>query len=210
MSKSDKFWDKAADKYSKKPIPDEATYRKKLAETQSLLSDGMRVLEFGCGTGTTAIHHAPYVQHIDAVDTSQRMIEIARRKAADAGVRNIAFTRGTLEEFAADAASMDVVLGLNVIHLLPDREAVLSEVARILKPGGFFVSTTGCLGGSYFRFIKLLEPLGKMFGFMPSVSVFTEAELASEISAAGFEIKSQWRHGIQDIEVFIVAQKADS
>lgn len=210
MSESDKFWDKVADKYSKKRVPDEAMYKKKLAETQSLLSDSMRVLEFGCGTGTTAIHHAPYVQHIDAIDSSQRMVEIARKKAADAGVGNITFTRGTLEKFGAAAASIDVVLGLNIIHLLPNREAVLSEVARILKPGGVFISTTGCLGGSYLRFIKFLEPVGKVFGFMPSVSIFTEAELANEISAAGFKIESQWHHGMQDIEVFIVARKVDS
>ena len=57
MSKSDKFWDKTADKYSKKAVPDEEKYQQKLAETQEFLSEDMHVLEFGCGTGTTAIHH---------------------------------------------------------------------------------------------------------------------------------------------------------
>ena len=210
MSETDKFWDKAADKYAKKSVPDEAMYNKKLAETQSYLSKSMRVLEFGCGTGTTAIHHAPYVQHIDAVDTSQRMVEIGREKASAAGVENVTFSRGTLAEFGAESASMDMVLGLNVIHLLPDRASVLAEVARILKPGGLFVSSTGCLGASYLRFIKIIEPLGKLFGFMPYIAMLTEAELASEISNLGFQIESQWNHGMQGIEVFIVARKIES
>lgn len=207
MSKSDKFWDKVAEKYAKKPVPDEAIYQRKLSETQSFFSPDMHILEFGCGTGTTAIHHSPHVQHIDAVDISENMLEIGREKAREAKIENITFNQGTLLEFKADAASLDAVLGLNVIHLLPDRQAVLAEVARILKPGGVFVSSTGCLGNSYLRLIKLIVPLGKFLRLMPDVFILTEDELASEIESAGFAIESQWHHGIQDIDVFIVARK---
>ena len=148
MSKSDKFWDKMAESYAKNPVSDETTYQQKLAETQSFFRPDMRILEFGCGTGTTAVHHAPHVQHIDAIDISEKMLDICRDKARDADIDNITFTRGTLAEFNAADASFDAVLGLNVIHLLPDREAVIAEVARILKPGGIFVSSTVCLGHS--------------------------------------------------------------
>ena len=54
MAKSEQFWDKTAERYAKSPVSDEATYQRKLAETQSYFTPGMRVLEFGCGTGTTA------------------------------------------------------------------------------------------------------------------------------------------------------------
>lgn len=74
MSESDKFWDKTAERYARSPLADEATYRKKLAETQIFFSPDMRIVEFGCGTGTTAVHHAPHVQHIDALDISEFMI----------------------------------------------------------------------------------------------------------------------------------------
>lgn len=208
MSKSDKFWDKTADRYAKSPISDEASYQKKLAETQSFLTPDMRVLEFGCGTGTTAIHHAPHVQHIDALDISENMLAIGRGRAKEAGIDNITFTRGTLAEFNAGKASFDAVLGLNVIHLLADRQAVIAEVARILKPGGIFVSSTACLGHSYLRFIKLVAPLGKILGLMPDVFVLTEAELAGEIKRAGFEIERQWHHGPSGVAVFMVARKA--
>lgn len=206
MSESDKFWDGVAERYAKNPVADEATYQKKLAETRSFLTPNMRVMEFGCGTGTTAVHHAPYVQHIDAIDISEKMLDIGREKARDAGIENITFTRGTLTEFAAADASFDAVLGLNVLHLIADREAVIAEVARILKPGGVFVSSTVCLGQSYLRFIKLLAPLGKMLGLMPDIYVLTEEELAGEVTRAGFEIERQWHHGKNGIAVFMIAR----
>ena len=207
MAESDKFWDKTAERYAKSPVPDEATYQKKLAETQSFFTPNMRVLEFGCGTGTTAIHHAPHVQHIDAIDISENMLEIGRGKAREADVKNITFTRGTLTEFNAETGGLDAVLGLNVIHLLPDRQAVFAEVVRILKPGGIFVSSTVCLGNSYLRFIKLAVPLGKLLGLMPDVFVLTEAELAVEFTNAGFVIERQWHHRKNGIAVFMVARK---
>ena len=70
MAESDKFWDKKAEGYAKSPVSDEETYQRKLSETQSFFTPDMQVLEFGCGTGTTAVHHAPHVLHIDAIDIS--------------------------------------------------------------------------------------------------------------------------------------------
>ena len=207
MAESEKFWNKTAERYAKSPVSNEATYQQKLAETQSFFTPNMRTLEFGCGTGTTAVHHAPHVQHIDAIDISENMLEIGRGKAREARVENITFTRGTLTEFNADTASLDAVLGLNVIHLLPDRQAVIAEVSRILKHGGNFVSSTVCLGHSYLRFIKLAVPLGKLLGLMPDVFVLTEAELANEVTNAGFVIERQWHHGKNGIAVFMVARK---
>ena len=207
MSASDKFWDSKAEGYAKSPISDEKNYQKKLNETQAVFSSDMRVLEFGCGTGTTAIYHAPHVLHIDAIDISQNMIEIGRKKARESNIDNVTFSRGTLTAFNADTASLDAVLGLNVIHLIRNRQSVLTEVARILKPGGVFVSSTGCLGSSYFRFIKLFVPLAKLLGLMPDVFVLSESELANEITYAGFAVESQWHHGIKDISVFIIARK---
>jgi len=207
VRKSDKFWDKAAEKYSKKPVPDEETYQKKLTETQEFLSKDMHVLEFGCGTGTTAIYHSPYVRKIDALDISQKMIGIARDKAEKAGVNNITFTLGTLNEFNGRPSHIDAVLGLNVIHLAPNRAEIIAEIARVLKPGGVFVSSTGCLGRSSFRFLKFLIPLLKPLGLIPDLFIICEDQLAAEIKSAGFSIERQWHHGPQNIDVFIIARK---
>lgn len=207
MTKSDKFWDKKAEGYARSPVADEGSYQRKLSETQQCFTPDMRILEFGCGTGTTAIHHAPFVQSIDAIDISEKMLEIGGNKAKAAGVDNIRFTRGTLAEFNASSESLDGVLGLNVIHLMAERKAVLEEVARILKPGGIFVSSTGCLGNSYLRFLKLIVPIGKLLGQMPDIFIIKESDWIREIESAGFSIETHWHHGMDNISVFVIARK---
>ena len=81
MDRSVKFWDKIAERYSKRPIADEVAYQKKLQVTREYFRPDMEVLELGCGTGSTAILHAPYVKHILAIDISSKMIDIAQAKA---------------------------------------------------------------------------------------------------------------------------------
>ncbi|MDH3620104.1 MAG: class I SAM-dependent methyltransferase [Gammaproteobacteria bacterium] len=197
-----------AETYAKSPVADGATYQRKLTETQSLLRPSMHVLEFGCGTGTTAIHHAPHVRQIHAIDISEKMLDIARRRSRDAGVDNIHFAHGTLPNPDVGSESFDAVLGLNVIHLMPNWRDVLTDVERILKPGGVFVSSTECLGHSFRRFAKLVTPLGSRLGVMPDIAVMTEAELGSAISSAGLEIERQWRHARHGTTVFTIATKS--
>ncbi len=205
MVTSKKFWDKTARKYSDSKISDVASYERKIAETQQLLNPEMMMFEFGCGTGSTAIRHAPYVKHIHATDLSDNMIQIAREKAADAGVSNITFTSSTLAEVSVKDASIDVVLGLNILHLIDDRKAAIAKVKRILKPGGLFISSTACMGGSPVRFIKLIAPLARWVGLMPEFYVFTRAELKEEIVSSGFDIENEWFHGKSVESSFIVA-----
>lgn len=207
MSKSEKFWDKAAEKYANSPVSDEQTYQKKLAETEEFLAPDMRLLEFGCGTGTTALHHAPKVQHVDALDISENMLTIARRKARERGIDNITFTHSTLAGFHAKTASVDAVLGLNVIHLIPDRHRIITEITRILKPAGIVVLSTVCLGDSCWRFFKPLIPLGKLSGLMPDLFIIKANELTSEIQEAGFTIERRWFHGKGNIVMFMIARK---
>lgn len=207
MSTSDKFWDGMASTYAKSPVADVATYKRKLEETQSFLRPTMNVLEFGCGTGTTAIHHAPHVRQIHAIDISEKMLDIARRNARQAGVDNITFAQGRLPDATVGSESYDAVLGLNVLHLVPNWRDVLIDVERILKPGGVFVSSTACHGHSLRRFARLITPLGSRLGIMPEIAVMTEAELGSEISRTGLLIERQWRHARQGITVFTIGRK---
>lgn len=207
MPNSDAFWDKMAPRYAKSAVGDEATYQRKLSETQEFLTPSMRVVEFGCGTGSTAIVHAPLVEHFTATDVSANMLEIARGKAEAAGIENMSFSLGTLQDLKAEAGSFDAVLGLNVLHLIEDRQAAISEAARILKPGGVFVTSTVCMSKSPLRFIKFLVPLGKLLRLLPDVFVLSEEGLASEVTAAGFQIERQWHHAKAGIAVFMVARK---
>ncbi len=112
MNNSVKFWDKTAESYSQQPIADEAAYQKKLQVTQEYFKPDMEVLEFGCGTGSTAIIHAHYVKHIRAIDFSSNMIKIAQGKAEAKNINNITFEQLTIEELTVVDETFDVVLGL--------------------------------------------------------------------------------------------------
>jgi len=206
MKYSAKFWDRVAQRYSKRPIANEADYQKKLQLTRDYLRPGMEVLELGCGTGSTAILHAPCVKHILAIDISSNMIEIARGKADAEKIENITFERSTIEELDVPDRSLDAVLALSVLHLLSDWQAVIARVHKMLKRSGIFVTSTSCIGDSM-KFFKIVAPIGKFFGLMPLVKVFTTKELEESISDAGFKIDCQWQPG-KNKAVFIVARKA--
>lgn len=205
MTRDSKFWNKRADKYSQRPVSDEATYRKKLEITREYFRPDMEVLEIGCGTGSTAIAHAPYVRHILATDFSSRMIEIARDRALAAGVDNVTFEARPADENDAPDATVDAVMAHNLLHLLDDRDRAIADVHRILKPGGVFVTSTACLGDMMFLF-RLIIPVGRFLHLFPMVKVFSVAELKESLESAGFEIDYE-RQPKKNAAVFIVCRK---
>ncbi len=208
MDRSIKFWDRIAERYSRKPVTDEAAYQQKLQVTRKYFWSDMEVLEFGCGTGSTAIAHAPYVKHIHAIDLSSKMIEIAQGKADAENVKNVTFEQSAIDELSVPDQSLDAVLGLSILHLLDNMEEVISSVHQMLKPGGIFVSSTACIGDTM-KFFEVIAPIGKFFGLMPSVKVFTTKELEDSLTVAGFKIDYQWQPG-KGKAVFIVAKKDES
>jgi ubiquinone/menaquinone biosynthesis C-methylase UbiE len=207
VDRSIKFWDRIAARYSRQPIADAAAYQKKLQVTRQYFRPDMEVLEFGCGTGSTAIAHAPHVKHIRAIDISSKMLEIARGKAAAKNIGNVTFEQSTIEEIRVAEQALDAVLGLSILHLLHDKEEVIAKVHRMLKPGGIFVTSTACIADTM-KWFKLIAPVGKFFGLMPSVQVFSTQQLQHSLADAGFEIDYQWQPG-KGKAVFIAAKKLD-
>jgi ubiquinone/menaquinone biosynthesis C-methylase UbiE len=206
VDQSAKFWDKLAERYAQRPVADEAAYQKKLAVTRDYLRPDMQVLELGCGTGSTAISHAPHVKHIHAIDISAKMLSIARNKADVNQVNNVTFTQSTIADFGAFEQTFDAVLGLSILHLLDNKEEVVEKVYGMLKPGGIFASSTACLGDSMLRFLKCILPIGKFLGLMPMVKVFTAHELEHTLVNAGFQIEYRWNPpGSKSL--FVVAAK---
>ena len=204
---SAEFWDRVAPNYSKQPISDTASYARKLAATQALMRPDMSVLEFGCGTGSTALEHAPHVASIVATDVSAAMIAIGRDKAAQAGIDNVSFMQSSVEEFAADS-TYDMVLALNLLHLLPDRKAALARIHRLLKPGGLFVSSTVCLADRMW-FLRPVIPVMQWLGKAPYVSFTGESDMLREVTEAGFEVRDHWTHGRAN-SLFLIAARRDA
>lgn len=205
MDREAKFWDKLADKYARRPISDEASYEKKLEITRQYFGPDMEVLELGCGTGTTAIAHAPYVKRILASDLAPRMIEIARDKAKDAGIDNVTFKASSVDALEVPDASIDAVMAHNLLHLLEDRDRAIADIHRMLKPGGVFISSTACIGDMMLP-LRLIVPLGRFLRLFPLVRVFSAADLKQSLENAGFDIDHEWQPK-KNAAVFIVCRK---
>lgn len=204
-SRIEKFWDKNAEKYSKSPIRDQETYEKKLETSRKYFTPDSEVLEFGCGTGSTALLHAPHVKHILAIDISGSMIDIARGKAEAENVQNVTFEKASIEEFDPATHRYDVILGLNILHLLDDMEASVGKVYELTRPGGVFISSTVCLDDAGWYW-KMVIPLAKIVRLAPQVRSFKRARLESAITGAGFRIEEAREPGAMG-SAFIVARK---
>ena len=205
MAETSRFWDRTADKYAHQPIAHEEDYETKLRVAQDYLRPDMELLEFGCGTGGTAIRHAPFVAHIRAIDFSERMLQKARQRAEEAAIENITFERADITTLAIPDQPYDMVLGLSILHLIEDPDAVIAKVYSMLAPGGYFVSSTACLGDTM-GFFKVLAPIGRAVGLLPIVNVMSTEEVISKIKLPGFEIAHRWKPG-KDRALFVVARK---
>lgn len=200
------FWNRRAAKYAAQPIADPAAYTEKLARTQRLLTPDMDVLEFGCGTGGTALAHAPHVRTVFAIDSSEEMIGIARARAEEAGVGNVRFQTDSIETLNATDASFDVVLGMSILHLVSDRDVVIDKVRRLLRPGGHFVSSTACLGRMPAP-LRWIMALGSGLRLIPEVRFFSAEDLTKSLESAGFVIADLWQPK-PGAAVFIIAGKS--
>jgi arsenite methyltransferase len=103
------------------------------------LAAGEGVLDVGCGAGTDSLVAAQMVApdgRVTGLDMTPEMLAKARASAAEMGLANVEFVLGEAEDMPFEDASVDVVISNGVIDLIPDKEAVFSEILRVLRPGG--------------------------------------------------------------------------
>jgi arsenite methyltransferase len=103
------------------------------------LREGETVLDLGSGGGIDVLLSARRVGptgHAIGVDMTDEMLALAQRNALEAGIANAHFLRGEIENVPLPAESVDVVISNCVINLSTDKPAVLTEMARVLRPGG--------------------------------------------------------------------------
>ena len=203
-----KFWDRIAKRYAKSAIKDEAAYQQKLNITQQYLEPHHRVLEVGCGTGGTALALAPFIEHMTATDISSAMLSYGEEKLAATGLSNVDFRQGSVEQISeqvgGDEQKFDVLCAFSLIHLLDNPDSFYAHVQKLLKPGGFFVTSTACLQ-DHLAWLKYVLPLGRMMGLVPNVRFLTEESLLQEIKNQNFTVEHHWRPQ-PNAGVFVVAQ----
>jgi 2-polyprenyl-3-methyl-5-hydroxy-6-metoxy-1,4-benzoquinol methylase len=205
------FWDRVAEKYARRKIGDMSSYTYTLDRTRSYLSPQDRVLELGCGTGSTALLLAEGVAEVTASDLSAEMIRIGKAKALDQKVANVRFVTADLFDDALDQGPYDAVLTLNLLHLLEDPAAAARRIYDRLKSGGVFISKTVCAPtegwGVKLRLIKLILPVMQWLGKAPHVNIMPVAELERVMTDAGFEIVESANYPDTSLSRYIVARK---
>jgi SAM-dependent methyltransferase len=103
------------------------------------LHEGETVLDLGSGGGIDVILSAKRVGPTGiayGLDMTDEMLALAQQNAREAGIQNVHFLKGVIEQIPLPAASVDVVISNCVINLSTDKPAVLTEMARVLKAGG--------------------------------------------------------------------------
>jgi SAM-dependent methyltransferase len=203
-----RFWDRFARRYAAHKLGDPAGYERTLARVGETISGMGRVLEIGCGTGSTALRLAPLTGHYLATDISPNMIAIGREKAEAAEIADLDFAVASLETLEAAPGTFDAVLAFSMLHLLPDRAGAFARIRALLRPGGAFLSKTPCMAETGL-IIRLLVPVLRMVGLAPRFARLSGAQLTAEIVAAGFEVVETARHGSgkQDIRLFVAARR---
>ena len=162
------------------------------------LHEGEIVLDLGSGGGIDVLLSARRVGPTGrayGLDMTDEMLELARSNQRQAGVANVEFVKGTIEDIPLPENSVDVIISNCVINLSADKRAVFREAARVLRPGGRFAVSdivadegmdeatrqsmrewTGCIGGA-----------------------LTAADYASQLAAAGFEtVEIQETHRVHE------------
>ncbi len=155
MRKSEKFWDQSASNYDNTEEKFEFIHSRSRENTKRYLKDTDIVLDYGCGTGTTACEISGLVKSVRAIDISTGMIEIAKGKAATGGVVNVDFEQADIFDEEFENGSFDVVLAFNMLHTVPDPASVVQRTVELLKPDGLFISVTPCLGGKKSALVSL-------------------------------------------------------
>jgi arsenite methyltransferase len=186
--KDEVFGDRLYSEAERDAVPDAATLASFGCGNPTAVADlekGETVLDLGSGGGIDVLLSARRVGPSGkayGVDMTDEMLELARANQREAGIENVEFRKGTIEEIPLPDDSVDVIISNCVINLSGDKPAVLREAARVLRPGGRFAVTdvvadedmdeatrrdmkqwTGCIAGA-----------------------LTEAEFRRELVGAGF------------------------
>ncbi|WP_070963922.1 class I SAM-dependent methyltransferase [Vibrio sonorensis] len=201
MDKSEQFWDKVSKKSAIGSNKLEQINDTIVEKAIMYLKPSDVVLDYGCGSGSIANDIASIVDKVEGIDISSGMIEVAKANTAKS---NVNFTHADIFTIERENQTYDAILAINVLPYV-DTQMVFERVHQLLKPGGLFISATGCLGERV-SILSLLVPLVSKVGLMPKFKSFSTQGLKQEIEKCRFEvIKIENLTRLPDC--FIVAKK---
>ena len=175
------------------------------------LKPGETVLDLGSGGGIDVLLSARRVGPTGkayGLDMTDEMLALARENQRQAGVENVEFLRGEIENIPLPDNSVDVIISNCVINLSADKDRVLREAFRVLKPGGRFAVSDVVVHGDVPAEVRhnVLLWVGCIAGALQ------DTEYISKLGDAGFEaieIEATRVHNVEDARVFLNDQGVD-
>jgi SAM-dependent methyltransferase len=177
----------------------------------TVLEPGETVLDLGSGGGIDVLLSARRVGpegKAYGLDMTDEMLELARRNQREAGATNVEFLKGTIESIPLPDASVDVVISNCVINLSSDKDAVLREAFRVLRPGGRLAVSDVVVRGEMPADIR--RSLELWVGCI--AGALEETEYVAKLKAAGFQgIEVEpWRvYELEDARAFMAESGVD-
>jgi arsenite methyltransferase len=175
------------------------------------LEPGQTVLDLGSGGGIDVLLSAKRVGptgKVYGLDMTEEMLALARQNQQKAGATNVEFLKGTIEAIPLPDASVDVIISNCVINLSVDKDAVLREAFRVLKPGGRLAVSDVVIRGEVPA--ELQRSLELWVGCV--AGALGDVEYASKLQAAGFEEVDvePWRiYHVDDARAFLTESGLD-
>ena len=206
--KERKFWSKNASEYDQSIIEKYwKIYPSLLDKISSDLGTGGTVLEVATGTGLVALKIASTVDRVHAIDISSQMIDVAKKKAEDTGIDNVAFSVEDAYALPFSDGMFDRVICNNALHNMKQPEYALSEIKRVLRPDGQFIAIIAGVGESL-KF-KIALTISTLIGQLPVFHKLDLDEFSDFLDKSGFNVvtKERMKHPEDKMALLYVTSK---
>lgn len=180
-----RFWDRFASKYDRFMERFAGVYEEILDLIAGELEPGFVVLEVATGTGIIATAISDRASKVVATDISDPMIEVAREKAEAQGIKNVEFSVMDAYDLRFEDGAFDCCIVANALHVMKEPRRALSEVKRVLKPGGKMICPTFCHGENFKS--RVVSRIVGIVGFK-ACTRFSVDSFRRFIEGSGFEI----------------------
>jgi 2-polyprenyl-6-hydroxyphenyl methylase/3-demethylubiquinone-9 3-methyltransferase len=148
-----------------------------------------RAIDAGCGAGTLSFEAARIVAHVDGIDGSPRMIDLAREKSAELGLANTSFEVALFDSLSEQAGQYDLVLCSSVLEYLDDLPTEIARLVALLRPEGRLIVSLPNGRSRYRRFEALAYRLtGRPRYYRHVRQVPTSIEVREIFAAMGFAV----------------------
>lgn len=184
------FWDKVAGIYDYAEKLNSKVYDELTETTARLIPRGANVLDCAAGTGALSIAAAKRANSVLCTDMSDKMLNVAKKKAKKLHLNNISFGKRNVFALPDEDETYDVVIAGNVLHLLDNPENAVRELFRVVKKGGRLLLPTFLIKNNLFIEVY------KLIGFTPSTN-YTPKTYREMLNNAGVgEVKTRLIKGM--------------